>query len=142
MKGTDIFNGTNGTLWLSTDDMELPVGSIQSFTLKQKNEFEDVNEAEFYGKKKRFLGYELTGTISKYKIGIEMLNVMEKYTKGETPNITLIGTVRNPNTGSVQVIKIIGVTFEEMDVITFEQKTATKEEIPFSAEEWKPIAKV
>lgn len=142
MKGTDIFNGTNGTLWLSTDDMELPVGSIQSFTLKQKNEFEDVNEAEFYGKKKRLLGYELTGTISKYKIGIEMLNVMEKYTKGETPNITLIGTVRNPNTGSIQVIKIIGVTFEEMDILTFEQKTATKEEIPFSAEEWKPIAKV
>lgn len=142
MKGTDIFNGTNGTLWLSTDDMELPVGSIQNFTLKQKNEFEDVNEAGFYGKKKRLLGYELTGTISKYKIGIEMLNVMEKYTKGETLNITLIGTVRNPNTGSIQVIKIIGVTFEEMDILSFEQKTATKEEIPFSAEEWKPITKV
>ena len=56
MKGTDIFNGTNGTLWLSTDDMEIPVGSFQTFTLHQNNEFEDVNEAEFLGKKKRLLG--------------------------------------------------------------------------------------
>ena len=142
MKGTDIYNGTNGTLWLSTDDMEIPVGSIQSFQLKQTNEWEDVNEAEFYGKKKRLLGYELTGTISKYKVGIEMLNIMEEYQKGNTPDISLIGTVRNPNTGGVQVVKIIGVTFNEGDILNFEQKTATREEIPFAAEEWKPIAKV
>ena len=101
MKGTDIFNGTNGTLWLSTDDMEIPVGSFQTFTLHQNNEFEDVNEAEFLGKKKRLLGYELTGTISKYKTDHAMADIMEKYKDGETPDINFVAKAYNPNTKSI-----------------------------------------
>ena len=142
MKGTDIFNGTNGTLWLSTDDMEIPVGSFQTFTLHQNNEFEDVNEAEFLGKKKRLLGYELTGTISKYKTDHAMAAIMEKYKDGETPDINFVAKAYNPNTKSIGVIKVIGVTFNECDIMNLELKTATKEEIPYSAESYKWITKV
>lgn len=142
MKAGEIFNGTNGTLWLASDDTETAIGSMQTFTLHQANEFEDVNEADFYGKKKRFLGYELTGTISKYKVGHEFLNILESYTNGETPDVSLIGKAYNPNTNKMEVIKVMGVTFNEGDVMNLEQKTATKEDLPFAAESYKWIAKV
>lgn len=142
MQSGAIFNGTNGTLWLSSDTTETAIGSMQTFQLKQANEFEDVNEADFYGKKKRFLGYELTGTISKYKVDHEFLDVMERYTKGDVPEISLIGKAYNPNTDRMEVIKVIGVTFDEADIMNLEQKTATREELPFSAESYKWIAKV
>lgn len=142
MKGSEIFNGTDGTLWVSTDDTELPIGSMQTFSLHQNNEFEDVNEAEFLGKKKRLLGYELTGTITKYKVGHEFLDIMEKYKDGDTPDIYLIGKAYNKNTKKMEVVKVIGVTFNEGDIMNLEQKTATKEEIPYAAEDYKWIAKV
>lgn len=39
MKAEEIYNGTNGTLWLN-DNVEL--ASVQSFTLRQKNNFEET----------------------------------------------------------------------------------------------------
>ena len=142
MKTGEIFNGTNGTLWLSSDNSEIPVGSMQSFTVHQANEFEDVNEADFYGKKKRFLGYEITGTLSKYKVGHEFLDIMERYKNGDIPEISFVGKAYNPNTEKMEVIKVIGVTFNEADLINLEQKTATKEDLPYAAESYKWIAKV
>lgn len=142
MKSGEIFNGTNGTLWLSSDDKEIPIGSMQSFTVHQTNEWEDVNEADFYGKKKRFLGYEITGTLSKYKVGHEFLDIMERYSQGDIPEISFVGKAYNPNTEQTEVIKVIGVTFNEADLINLEQKTATKEDLPYAAESYKWINKV
>ena len=136
MKATEIFNGTNGTLWLSTDTQEVEVGSIQNFTLKQKNNFEDVDEANNYGKKRRFVGFELSGTISKFKVDNSFINIMEEYKNGNQPDISLIGKVENPTTNKIQRMRIKGVTFDEMDLIAFEQKKATTEEIPFEAEDY------
>lgn len=140
MQGTDIFNGSNGKVWITTDDNELELGSMQSFTVHQANNFEDINEADFLGVKKRFLGYEITGTISKFKVDSAIIRIMEQYKNGNTPDITLIGKAYNPNTDSMQVLKVIGVTFTEADLINLEQKTATQEEIPYSAESYKWIA--
>ena len=142
MKSGEIFNGTNGTLWLSSDTTESKIGSMQTFSLHQNNEYEDVNEADFYGKKKRFLGYELTGTISKYKVGHEFLDILEQIKNGDTPEINLIGKAYNPNTKRMEVLKVIGVTFDEGDIMNLEQKTATKEDLPYAAEDYKWIAKV
>lgn len=141
-KTTEIFNGTNGSLWLSTDDSEILVGSFQTFTLKQTNQYEDVNEAEFLGKKRRLVGYELTGTMTKFKIDTTAVDIMEKYKKGETPDINFIAKAHNPNTKAMQVIKVMGVTIDECDIINLEQKTATREEMPYSAEDYKWIVKV
>lgn len=115
---------------------------MQTFSLHQNNEYEDVNEADFYGKKKRFLGYELTGTISKYKVGHEFLDILEQIKNGNTPEINLIGKAYNPNTKRMEVLKVIGVTFDEGDIMNLEQKTATKEDLPYAAEDYKWIAKV
>lgn len=139
MNTNAIYNGTHGKLWLSTDSQEIEIGSMQTFTLHQTNQFEDVDEADCLHKKKRFVGYELTGTLTKFKVGHEFVEILEKYTTGETPEITLIGKAYNPSTGKSGTIKVSGVTFNEGDVMNLEQKTAVKEELPFSAETYKWI---
>lgn len=142
MKGTDIFNGTNGSVWLSTDNEETPIGSVQTFNLHQTNQIEDIDEAEFLGKKKRVVGYELTGTLTKFKVDHSIIDIMEEYKNGNTPEISFMGKAYNKNTKRMEVIKVIGVTFNEADLMNLEQKTTTKEEIPYAAEDYKWIAKV
>ena len=142
MKGTDIFNGTNGSVWLSTDNEETPIGSVQTFNLHQTNQIEDIDEAEFLGKKKRVVGYELTGTLTKFKVDHAIIDKMEEYKNGNTPEISFMGKAYNKNTKRMEVIKVIGVTFNEADLMNLEQKTTTKEEIPYAAEDYKWIAKV
>lgn len=142
VKEKEIFNGTNGTLWITTEKEELKLGAAQSFTLKQKNNWEDYNNPNEYGKNRKFLGYELSGTITKLKIDNKMTNVFTDYANGEVPEISLIAKVENPSTGKLQRVKISEVTFDEMDIIAFEPKTMTKEEIPFEAATYKWIDNV
>ena len=142
MNGTAVFNGTNGNVWLSTDSSEVQLGSMQSFSLHQTNQTEDIDEAEFLGKKKRVVGYELTGTLTKLKIDHAILDIMQEYKNGNTPDIYFTASAYNPNTSRMEVLKVIGVTFNEADIMNLEQKTVTKEEIPFAAEDYKWIALV
>lgn len=128
-----IFNGTNGTLWMSTDTEEVEITSVQSFSMTQTNEFEEYNSPNEYGKYQRFLGYTLAGNISKYKVDNKFINVLAEYAKGNQPDIYLIGKVENASTGKLQRIKFSNVTIDSGDLINFEQKVATKEEIPVKA---------
>jgi len=132
-KTEQTMNGTNGKLWINNT----LCASIQSFTLHQTNVYEDVNKSGELSKSRRLVGIELNGTISKYKIDNSMVGLMKEYADGDTPEIKLIGLVENPATGVMQRAVITGVTFTEMDLINFEQKTLEKEEIPYEAEKYK-----
>ncbi len=133
MENKEIFNGTNGALWITTDEEEIQVGEVQSFVMTQTNTYEEYSKAGEYGTYQKFLGYSLAGTISKYKIDNKMVNLMYKYAQGQTPSIYLIGKAENPQTGKMQRIKFSDVTLDSLDLINFEQKVATKEEIPVKA---------
>lgn len=133
MKAEEIYNGTNGTLWLN-DNVEL--ASVQSFTLRQKNNFEEINLSTKLGKSRRFIGYELSGAITKFKVDNQFTNIMEQYKNGESPELKLIGKIENKSSGKTQRIVIKGVTLDEMDLMSFEQKTVMREEIPFEAEDY------
>lgn len=133
MEEKEIFNGTSGTLWITTENEEFEVGSIQNFVMTQTNHFEEYNCPNEYGKYQRFLGYSLSGTITKYKIDNKMVNILYEYAKGNNPSISIIGKVENPSTNKMQRIKFSNVTFDSGDLINFEQKVATKEKISIKA---------
>lgn len=128
-----IFNGTNGTLWMSTESEEVEITSVQSFTMTQTNNYEEYNSPNEYGTFQKFIGYSLAGNISKYKVDNKLINVLAEYAKGNQPDIYLIGKVENPSTGKLQRIKYSNVTIDSGDLTNFEQKVATKEEIPVKA---------
>ena len=131
-KTNETLNGSDGRLWIN----DTPCATIQSFVLHQTNVFEDINKAGQLTKSRRVVGIELTGTISKLKIDNTMSALMEEYKNGDTPEIKLIGLMQNAKTGMMQRAVIKGVTFGEMDLINFEQKVVSKEEIPFEAEDY------
>ena len=131
----ETFNGTNGTLWINN----LPCFSLENFTFKQKNIYEDINKSGKLGKYRRLVGVEYSGTISKYKVDNSFIGLMNDYKEGDEPEIKLIGKMENKKTGITQRVSITGVTLDEMNILDFEQKKLVKEEIPFEAEDWKPI---
>lgn len=131
----ETFNGTNGTLWINN----LPCASLQSFSFKQTNTYEDINKSGQLGKARRLVGVEHSGTISKYKVDNTFISLMKDYKDGNEPEIKLIGKIENTTTGYVQRVEITGVTLGELDIFNFEQKKLVTEEIPFEAEDWKPI---
>ena len=128
----ETINGTDGRLWIN----DTPCATIQSFTFHQTNVFEDVPQAGQLSKPRRIVGVELNGTINKYKVDNTMVGLMQDYKNGNMPEIKLIGLMQNPATGMMQRAVIRGVTFGEMDLLNFEQKTVAKEEIPFEAEDY------
>lgn len=131
-----IFNGTDGAVWLTTDTQEVKVGSMKTFTLKQANQFEDVDTSESYTKKRKLVGVELTGDFTKWKIDNTFINIFEQYKNGEQPDISIIGKAYNNNTGKVQRVKVIGVTFDELNLIDLAQKTPTEESLPYACEDY------
>ena len=133
-----IFNGTDGAVWLQTETQEVKIGSMQSASLKQTNQWEDVEISESLSKKRNLVGVEFTGEIVKFKIDSTFIDIFGEYKDGEQPDISLIMKAYNNNTGKMQRVKIIGVTFDELTIIDLQQKKAILETIPYSAEnyEW------
>ncbi len=131
----ETFNGTDGTLWINNT----PCFSLQNFTLKQKNIYEDVHKSGSLKKSRRRVGIELSGTISKYKVDNTFIGLMKEYKDDDEPEIKIIGLIENKKTGVTERVSITGVTLDEMDILNFEQKKLVTEEIPFEAEDWKPI---
>ena len=134
----EIFNGTDGAVWITTDTQEVKVGSMKTFTLKQANQFEDIDESESYTKKRKLVGVELTGDFTKWKIDNTFINLFEQYKNGNQPDISIIGKAYNNNTNKVQRVNITGVTFDELNLIDLAQKTPTEESLPYACEnyEW------
>ena len=128
----ETLNGTDGKLWIN----DTLCSSIKSFTLKQKNVFESIDKAGQLTTSRRLVGIELTGTISKFKIDNSIAGIMKEYADGNAPEIKLIGLLENKTTGLMQRAIIKGVTFDELDIINFEQKKVIVEDIPYEAESY------
>lgn len=128
----ETLNGTDGKLWIN----DTLCASIKSFTLKQKNVFESIDKAGQLTTSRRLVGIELTGTISKFKIDNSIAGIMKEYADGNAPEIKLIGLLENKTTGLMQRAIIKGVTFDELDIINFEQKKVIVEDIPYEAESY------
>lgn len=131
-----IFNGTDGAIWLTTDTQEVKVGSMKSFSLKQKNIFSNIDESESLSSKRKLVGIELTGELTKWKVDSSFIDIFERYKDGEQPEISFVGKAYNNNTGKVQRVKVIGVTLDELNLMDLAQKTPAEESLPFACEDY------
>ncbi len=136
-----IFNGTDGAIWLTTDTQEVKIGSMKTFTAKQKNIYADVDESESLSKKRKLVGIEFTGDLAKYRIDSTFIDIFEQYKDGNQPDISFVGKAYNNNTGRVQRVKLIGVTLDEINLVDLAQKTPTEESLPFAFEDYEWLEK-
>ncbi len=134
-----IFNGTDGAVWITTDEQEVKVGSMKTFTLKQTNTYEDIDVSEVMTKKRKLVGVELTGEFTKFKVDNTFINIMSKYKDGDQPDISFVGKAYNNSTGKMQRVKVIGVTFDEGILIDLQPKKAIEESLPYSCEDYEWI---
>ena len=125
-----IWNGTNGELWLNNADK---IVKVQKFTFKQTNKYEAVDSTDSFATQQRLVGVELSGEITKYKTDFKFNEIMEKYAKGIQPDVSLVGKITNPDTGETKRVSITGITIGDMDLFAFEKGKTTQDVIPFNA---------
>ena len=125
-----IWTGSCGELWLNNTDR---IARVQSFTFKQTNKFEDIDDTDSFATQKRLVGIELSGEIVRFKTDFAFNDIMEQYKNRKQPSISLTGKVENADTGETKRISITDVTISDIDLLKFEKGKATQDTIPYNA---------
>ena len=130
---TDVWTGSDGEIWLNNTDR---LGNVQKFSLKQTNKFEDVDDTDSYVTKKRIVGVELTGELTKFKTDFAFEEIMTKYKNKTQPEISLTGSWTNNDTGETKRISITGITLDGMDIFAFEKGKVNQDNLTYSATDY------
>ncbi len=126
----NIWTGTKGELWANNTDK---VARVAKFTFKQTNKYEDVDDTDNFATQKRLVGCELSGELEKLKTDFAFNEIMQRYSKGEQPELSFVAKATNVDTGETKRISITGITFSDMEIFAFEKGKVNRDSIPFSA---------
>lgn len=130
-RSNQYWNGSNGDLWVNDADWD----KVKSFALKMILEWEDVPNG--MGTDRVLLGYSYEGAFTyrksdkNYNKAIDLL--FAEYAAGRVPDVSIVSKAYNKATGKRQRIKVTGITFDEVDLQNWEEKTVGEIEMPFKA---------
>lgn len=125
------WNGSNGNLWLESRAFE----KVKGFEIKMILEWEDVPNG--LSNERVLLGHAYEGKFSyrktdkNYSTAIDLL--FEEYLNGRVPEVSLMAKAFNGATGKTQRIKVSGITFDEITIQKWEEKSIGEEELSFKA---------
>lgn len=130
-RSNQYWNGSNGQLWL--DDTEFD--KVKSFETKMMIEWEDIPAG--LQNDRMLLGVAYEGSFSYRKSDRNHRTLMDKvfklYSQGIVPAISIVGKAFNKATGVTERVKIVGITFDELTIMNWEEKSAVEVEVPFKA---------
>lgn len=136
ISASKIMNGTYGSVWINGEYL----ADIDSFEAKINIDYEDVNMAGSLSTHKKMIGWSGEGTISLKKIYSRGSSLIGKSLKdGICPTFTVIAKLADPNAFGAERVALKEVTFSELMLVKFEQKTKGTEELPFSFAEYELI---
>ncbi|MDD7603189.1 MAG: phage tail tube protein [Anaerovoracaceae bacterium] len=122
-----LINGTYGFVYVNGHKL----ANVESMEAKIGLEYEEVDLAEDTGKHQKYMGWSGTGTMVLKKIDSFVLAMMaDAIKKGELPDIQVVTGVKDPASVGAERVQLDEVTFDEVTLMQFEQKTLAKEEIP------------
>lgn len=125
------WNGSNGNVWLNDKVFE----KVKGFEIKMIPEWEDVPNG--LSTERVLLGYSYEGKFAYRKTdgncntAIDLL--FEEYSKGIVPDVSLVGKAFNGATKKTQRIKASGITFDELVLQQWEEKSVSELELTFKA---------
>lgn len=125
------WNGTNGNIWVN----DMAFDKVKSFEVKMTIEWEDIPNG--LSTERVLMGYNYEGSFAyrktdkNYKTAIDLL--FEEYSSGRVPDVSIVSKAYNHATGKTQRIKISGITFDEITLQKWEEKTIGEEELAFKA---------
>ena len=125
-----IYNGTNGRVWMDGDLMS----AVKKFEAKMSVDYEDVDINGEMCQQKRMMGYSISGTMPLHKVDSYILkNYLAAILSGMLPDITMVASENDPQTGATQRIALYGVKLDEVALANFENRSLLEEEVPFTA---------
>lgn len=130
-KSNQYWNGSNGNIWVNDSEWD----KVKSFEVKMAIEWEDVPSG--LSTDRVLMGYNYEGAFSyrksdkNYNTAMDML--FKEYSEGRVPEVSIIGKAYNKASGKVHRIKISGITFDELTLMNFEEKSVTEVEMAFMA---------
>ncbi|MGE7828965.1 phage tail tube protein [Paenibacillus sp. NPDC093718] len=124
-----VINGSHGKLWI---DGNL-VAEIQNFDAQVEIQYADVNIANDGAAYRKQVGWTGSGTMAINHVYSRQINKLAKAIKsGKTVRSTVVGMLADPDSGGRETITLRDVTFNGLQLLKFEQKTITTEDIGFS----------
>ncbi|OHW62907.1 hypothetical protein EUAN_06910 [Andreesenia angusta] len=130
-RGNQYWNGSNGKLWVNDQEWD----KVKSFEVKMTMEWEDVPNG--LSTDRVLLGYAFEGSFSyrksdnNYNMAMDLL--FEEYSQGRIPDVSIVGKAFNAKSGKTQRIKISDITFDELMLQQWEEKSVVEMEMPFKA---------
>lgn len=123
-----VLNGTNGKVVLDGDELT----NATAFQAKLEFELEEMNFLGDLATYNDIVGYKGTGSIKLRKTDSKLIKkVGEAIRKGITPIFTIIGEVKNKNTGQAERIALLDIIFTDLTLFDFESKKGMEQECPF-----------
>lgn len=132
-KGNQYWNGSNGNIWVNDSAWD----KVKSFEVKMGIEWEDVPNGMTTDRV--LMGYNYEGSFSyrksdtNYNKAIDLL--FAEYAAGRVPDVSIVSKAYNRATGKTQRIKVSGITFDELTLQSWEEKSVGEMEMPFKAGE-------
>lgn len=130
-KSNQYWNGSNGNIWVNDSAWD----KVKSFELKMALEWEDVPSG--MSTDRVLMGYGYEGSFSyrksddNYNKAIDL--IFDEYAAGRVPDVSIVSKAYNKATGKTQRIKATGITFDELTLQAWEEKTVGEIEMPFKA---------
>lgn len=125
-----VISGTYGSLWVNENEL----ANVISFKAEKKAKYEDVDAAQVLGQPRKFLGYEITGTMTLNKVDSFFAKLLDDaWNEGKTPDVKIIARTADPAAQGREGVSLADVTFDALPLLDFEVKKAGKEEMAFAA---------
>lgn len=134
MTDTQVLNGSGGKIWINEENC----ANVEKISIKVTGKFEEVNCAGDYKTYRQYVGYSIAGTLTLNKVNSFAANTFaDSYKAGVMPYVKIVTKLENPVTKKAERCVIKGIKFTEFSLADFEAKALCKEEIPFTAVDYK-----
>lgn len=131
-----IIRGNYGRLWMNGERLS----NVKSFEAKATLNYEDIELNEELGTSRRYMGYTVEGTMVLHKFDSQVIKLYkEGIVNGVLPDVKMVAALADPTSDGSERVEIYGVTFDEVMLNKFENKTVLEEEVPFKADGFKFI---
>ncbi len=128
VEGKRLINGTFGSVWW---DNEL-LADIESFEAKITIDREEINMAGSLSKDSKVLGWSGEGTMKLKKVYSRAQKKIAMAIKdGQEVRSKIVAKLADPDAFGTQRVVLYNVWFNEVMLMSFEQKAKVEEDIPF-----------
>lgn len=139
MARNKVLNGTFGRVWVN----DMRMSGVKKFEAKVTMDYETINFQEELGDDYEYMGYSIEGTMVLHKMDSRMaIMLADGIQTGNLPDTTMVGRLSDPRSHGHERVLLEGVVFDELTLISMENKTIGEEEVPFKAARFKYLDKI